>query len=313
MKKIFLLALALILAIDANAKPEQTTELNLRIGTYNIWAHYARRGHIKKGHASEARNWDNSKRAVAQLIVDLNCDLMGLQEVTNVCYEDLAQLLKKVGGKKYGIWWLNTYPEGHKRIVGNAIVYNKKKFKLSKQNIYYFSPTPEVRSSGWDEKKFIRAALVTEVTHKKSGKQFYFMATHGPLGDIACGHAGRLLTEFDKKYNTKGLPSFVVGDMNACEGHKKNLFYNNITKYFQDSYHLAEKKCSTFGTYLGAAEKESNFKDPYKRIDHIYVHSTDKGEIRVKNYEVNRDRLNCGGEKHYPSDHNPVYVDLTIK
>ena len=313
MKKIFLLALALILAIGADAKPKQTKELDLRIGTYNIWAHYARRGHIKKGHATDARNWDNSKKAVAELIVKLDCDLMGLQEVTNVCYEDLAQLLKKVGGKKYGIWWLNTYPEGHKRNVGNAIVYNKKKLKLSKQNIYYFSKTPEVRSSGWDEKKFIRGALVTEVTHKKTGKSLYFMATHGPLGDVACGHAGRLLIEFDKKYNTKGLPSIVVGDMNACEGQKNNMFYDNITKYFEDSFYAAEKRCSTLGTYLSAKEKEANFKNPRIRIDHIYVHSTDKGKIKVKNYEVNRDKLNCGGEMHYPSDHNPVIVDITIK
>ena len=75
MKRFLLLALALVLAIGADAKPKQTKELDLRIGTYNIWAHYARRGHIRKGHATEARNWDNSKKAVAELIVKLDCDL----------------------------------------------------------------------------------------------------------------------------------------------------------------------------------------------------------------------------------------------
>ena len=151
MRKFLLIMMALLVAMTVDAKPKQNEELDLRIGTYNIWAHYARKGKIRKGQADASRSWDNSKKAVAELIVKLDCDLMGMQEVSSVCNEDLTQLLKKVGGKKYGIWWLNTYPEGHKRKVGNAILYNKKKFTLAKQNLYYFSPTPEVRSTGWDE------------------------------------------------------------------------------------------------------------------------------------------------------------------
>ena len=314
MKRFLLLAMALVLAFAADAKPKHaSSELDLRIGTYNVWSHSARQWQIRKKATTESRNWDNSKKAVAELIVKLDCDIIGMQEVTDVCRDDLAQLVKKAGGKKYKLWWVNTYPEGHKNVVGNAVFYDKKKFKLSEQAIYYFSPTPEEPSKGWDEKRHYRASLATVVTHKKTGKKFFLMATHGPLAEVAGGHAGRLLVEFDKKYNTKGLPSIVVGDMNACEGHKKNMFYDNITKYFEDSFYAAEKRCSTLGTYLSAKEKEANFKNPRIRIDHIYVHSTDKGKIKVKNYEVNLDKLNCGGEMHYPSDHNPVIIDITIK
>ena len=311
MKKFLLLIAAALVAFVADAKPAKSSDLNIRVGTYNIWAHYARKGNIKKGRADATRSWELSKKAVAELIVKLDCDLMGMQEVSHVCYEDLQQLVKKVGGKKYDIWWLNTYPEGHRRNVGNAIIYNKKKFKLAKQNIYYFSPTPEVRSSGWDEMRYIRAALLTEVTHKKSGRKFFFIATHGPLGDVACSHAGRLLTEFDQKYNTEGLPTIVVGDMNARPG---DGFCQNMTKYYEDSFLVAEKKDSDKpGTFNGAAGTDKNFSNPNRRIDHIYIHSTDKGKIAVKSYNVNRDKYNCGGKMHYPSDHNPVYVDLTIK
>lgn len=311
MKKFFILLAAVMVAFGVDAKPAKSSELDLRIGTYNIWAHYARKGNIRKGRADASRSWDHSKEAVAELIVKLDCDLMGMQEVSHVCYEDLQQLVKKVGGKKYGIWWLNTYPEGHKRNVGNAILYNKKKFKLAKQSIYYFSPTPEVRSTGWDEMKYIRGALLTEVTHKKSGRKFFFIATHGPLGDVACAHAGRLLTEFDQKYNTEGLPTIVVGDMNA---HPGDGFHQNMTKYYEDSFLVAEKKNSDKpGTFNSSAGTDKNFSNPKRRIDHIYVHSTDKGKIAVKSYNVNRDKYNCGGKMHYPSDHNPVYVDLKIK
>lgn len=314
MKRFLLLALALVLAFAADAKPKQASnELNLRIGTYNIWSHLARKGQIRKKVTTESRSWDNSKQAVAELIVKLDCDILGMQEVTDVCRDDLAELVKKAGGKKYKLWWVNTYPEGFRYAVGNAVFYDKKKFKLSNQAIYYFSETPEIQSKGWDEKRHYRASLATVVTHKKTGKKFFLMATHGPLADVACGHAGRLLVEFDKKYNTEGLPTIVLGDMNACEGHPKNLFYDNITTYFKDSFYAAEKRCKTIGTFTGSRERTRNFSIPNRRIDHIYVHSTDKGQIKVKNYEVNRDKYIIDGAKHFPSDHHPVYIDLTIK
>lgn len=310
MKKLTLLAVALLLAFAADAKPKQTDKLDLRIGSYNVWSHSARRWQIGKGAATESRNWDNSKKAVAELIVKLDCDLIGMQEVTSVCRDDLAKLVKKAGGKKYKLWWVNTYPEGHKNVVGNAVFYDKKKFKLSKQNIYYFSPTPEEMSKGWDCKRHYRAALVTEVTHKKSGKKFYFMATHGPLKKVANGHAGRLLVVFDKNYNTENLPAIVVGDMNARPGQ---TFHNYMCSYFQDAFLVAEKKCGTIGTFNGSGEREANFTLPNRRIDHIYVRSTEKGKIEVKDYKVNRDKATIAGEQHYPSDHNPVVVNLKLK
>ena len=144
---------------------------------------------------------------------------------------------------------------------------------------HVMSEKPMAASSA-DAKKMIEA-------WKKSGKQFFLLATHGPLGDVACGHAGRLLTEFDKNYNTKGLPTIVVGDMNAWPGHSKNAFYENMIKYFEDTYEVTEKKCGTIGTFNGSKEIEKNFKAPHRRIDHIYVRSTDKGKIQVKNYTVN--------------------------
>ncbi len=309
MKKFILLLAAIVSVVVVDAKPKQK-ELNLRVGTYNVWAHYARQGLVKKGKALEARSWDNSKEAVAELIVKLDCDLLGMQEVSGVCRDDLAKLVKKAGGKQYKLWWLNTYPEGHRREVGNAIFYNKKNLKLENQAIYYLSPTPEVMSKGWDEKRYYRAALATVVTHKKSGKKFYFIATHGPLAKGAKGPAGDVLVEIDKKYNKEGLPTIVLGDMNSRPG---DPFHLNMTKYYEDAFIVAEKKCGTVGTFNSAAGSDKNFKLSHRRIDHIYVHSTDKGAIKVKSYEVNRDKAEINGVKVYPSDHNPVIADITIK
>ena len=310
MRKILLLIAAIVALFAADAKPKADAELDLRIGTYNVWAHYARQGLIRKGKTAEARSWEKSREAVADLIVKLDCDFIGMQEVSGVCRDDLAKLVKKAGGKKYKLWWVNTYPEGHRREVGNAIFYDKRKFKLSEQNIYYFSPTPEVMSKGWDCKRYYRAALTTVATHKKTGKQFFFIATHGPLAKMAKTEAGRLLVEFDQKYNTAKLPTIVVGDMNSRPG---DGFHTNMIQHYEDCYLVAEQKCGTVGTFNSSAGTDKNFSLSNRRIDHIYVHSTDKGKIAVKSYKVNRDKYEIDGAKYYPADHNPVVVELKLK
>ena len=312
MKKILALLLVLITVSTIDAKPKATnSELNLRIGTYNVWSVSAREWRFKKGDITKSRSWENNKEAVAKLIVDLDCDLIGLQEMSVENYEDLTILIKKMGGKKYGLWWQNIYPESSKHIAGNAILYNKKKFKLSNQNVLYLSPTPTEISKGWDCTRHYRAAATTIVTHKKSGKKFFFIATHGPLKKVANANAGRLLVEFDQTYNPKGLPAIVVGDMNARPG---KAFHKTMCEYFDDSFLVAEKSCGTIGTYNSSKEVEANFSATHRRIDHIYVRSTDKGKITVKDYKVNRDKyVMPDGESHYPSDHNPVVVELKLK
>ena len=99
MKRIVLLIAAIVAFFAVDAKPKADAELDLRIGTYNVWAHYARAGLVRKGKADAARSWDKSKAAVADLIVKLDCDFIGMQEVSGVCRDDLAKLVKKSGGK----------------------------------------------------------------------------------------------------------------------------------------------------------------------------------------------------------------------
>ena len=306
MKRFLILCFCILSASAIYAQSESDPGLRLRIGTYNIWSEVARKGQVRKQNAAVARSWESSREAVAQLIVDLDCDLIAMQEVTIPCRDDLKKLVRKAGGR-YGLWWINTYPEDHKTPVGNAVFYKKKDFSFDQQRILYFSPTPEVMSKGWDEVKYYRAALTSVVTHKKSGKKFFFIATHGPLGKEASAHAGRILVEIDRKYNVEGLPSIVVGDMNASPDKP---FYLTACEYFDDAFVVAQKKCGTIGTFNGAKGLEINFDMPERRIDHIYVHSTDKGQLVVEEYVVNRDKFVSDGHSYYPSDHNPVVADI---
>lgn len=311
MKRLTLLIAALVVGFAAEAHPKKgDTELNLRIGSYNVWSNEARVGIINKGLTTEERNWENSKRAVADLIVRLDCDIVGMQEVTPICRDDLAALVRRGKGKRYELWWQNTYPEGHKRVIGNAVFYDKRALSFSDQRIFYFSPTPTEISTGWDETRFYRAALTAIVTHKKSGKRFFFIATHGPLKKEANAHAGRILVEIDQMYNKEGLPTIVVGDMNA---RPDEAFHKAMCTHYDDTFLVAEKHCGTIGTFNGSKGLDEYISQPKRRIDHIYIHSTDKGTLTAKEYRVRRDKYKIMGKEFYPSDHNPVVVDMTLK
>ncbi|MBR2351534.1 MAG: endonuclease/exonuclease/phosphatase family protein [Alistipes sp.] len=309
MKQLFTVVVALLALLAADAKPAK--EVPLRVGTYNVWSHSARESKILRGHhAPESRLWPVARESVVDLMVKLDCDIMGLQEVTSVCRDDIRRLLRKRGGKKYTLFWLNSYPEGHKNVVGNSILYNKKELKLISPRLFWLSPTPEVMSTGWDCKRHYRTAMAATVLHKKSGRKFFFIATHGPLKRGASANAAHVLVDIDRKYNTEGLPTIVVGDMNAWPSQP---FLATMTEYYEDSFEVAKKRCGTNGTYAGAGEYVNYLPSLRRRIDHIYVHSSDKGKIEVHDYTVNKDKYEMGGRRHYPSDHNPVYVNLTIK
>ena len=69
MKRILTFVMAVAIAVSAIAAPKKSGELNLRVGSYNVWSHSARAWQIKKKATTASRNWENSKKAVAKQIL----------------------------------------------------------------------------------------------------------------------------------------------------------------------------------------------------------------------------------------------------
>ena len=310
MKRVLLLCFTLVVALSGVAAPKGDKSIKMRVGTYNLWSDGARQWKINRNEAPATRTWELSKEAVADVVVKVGCDLMAFQEVTSVCRDDMRELIAKSGAKHYKIWWMNSYPDGHKTVVGNSLLYNSQLFKLSNKRIFYISPTPTVVSTGWGEHRHYRTALAATVLHKPTGRRFFLVCTHGPLNREASSHYADVLIQIDKEFNPEKLPTIVMGDMNAWPGQP---FLDTMKTQYKDCYDEAAVRGSEIGTYASSKELETHFAAPRRRIDHIYFHSTDKGSFEVHSYKVNRDKYPIGGKMHYPSDHNPVYVDMTLK
>lgn len=313
MKKLLALLLIFIF-VGAEAKPKQDDLCAMRIATYNVWSDSARAWQIdKKQAAPKTRSWENSHKAVSKLIAKLKCDIVALQEVTAVVRDDMKADLKRLGYKGELRWW-NTYPEGHKSVVGNAVLINTKRFEVLSERMFYLSPTPTKISKGWDETRHYRAAMKLVVREKRSGKIFNLIATHAPLKPLASNESARVLVEIDKNYNTDALPTILLGDMNAWPtGAPKRTFYQTMVQHYEDCFEVARKRDDNIGTFNGSGEYENYFQTPRRRIDHIYVRSTTNGKFDVLTYMVNRDKHKVGRVKHYPSDHNPVVVELELR
>ena len=79
MRRIFTLLTMLALAVAALAAPRGKT--SLRVGTYELTNSFNRRTQAEKGSMPAQRMWCNSCQAVADAIIEADCDIIGIQDV----------------------------------------------------------------------------------------------------------------------------------------------------------------------------------------------------------------------------------------
>lgn len=295
MKKLFafMAFLAFVSCGVTRKTPEmKTTDTQFRLGTYNVWV--SRRG---KGDYA----WDVRKDRLAKSIVDLNLDVFGIQEVDLRIQNELPDLLKKNGAFDYEWYIFSPYSEDGKGDKAQALLYRKDRFELLESHYFWMSDTPDKMSKGWDEKKYYRGGFCVVLKDNRSGRKFFLMHSHFPLGKEARTYAADVCIEMEKKYNKEGLPSFLIGDLNNrpdSPGSEK------LRTYWTDSYLHLPPECreGSFGTFNGAKTDIDPDKDP-RRIDYVYF----RNALPLK--------YCCSNNKYdgfWPSDHCAVYVDMKL-
>ena len=113
-----------------------------KVGTYNIFTSDSRVKAINANpQVSPQRYWCNSALAVASMISELDCDILGLQEVCDSIWgvkgeNDIKRLVAEQGKVDYD-WVL--YPNSKSGMIQYdvALAYKKAKFELLKSGIFY--------------------------------------------------------------------------------------------------------------------------------------------------------------------------------
>ena len=319
-------AVALLFAGTSCVK-EFDTELNHTLSPdtdVTEWLPVVEHGAVKLGsfnvlygayNESDNYKWATRKTALAQAIVAGDFDILGVQEADKTIRTQLPALVNEArpeGSTRNYQWWLTNRDrqdadsEAAVAAVGEGvgIMYDANKFTLSEKHYFWFSTTPDVMSTGWDETNYRRQAICCIVTQNDDPtKQFFLMVTHAPLAATARLNAVTIMNERAQLYNPGNLAAFIVGDMNAAPD-------DNATKTFdafgwKDAFKEVPAASQSGGVITFHSKKDiTDTSNAENRIDYIYY----KNKPAVLTYGVDYNKYNG----YYPSDHCAVAITFNI-
>lgn len=318
MRKLLTVSLALAFTLIAPAQ-------EFRVGSYNICTSGARKSFVEKGKAGviagEQRYWCNSATAVADMIVSLDCDVIGLQEVCDSIWGLKGDKgLREMVAKRTDAYAWILYPNTDKGISYDvAIAYKPAVFDTLATGIFWTGGHPDKPKTRKGEPKHICKPLVwARMIHKASGKEFYFMSTHTVVptkykDDEWPKNRGNILNLQEIRRLSEALvpldtPSILVGDLNVAHN---SADWVNISKgrwddvysilKFEDRLNADDRAWGTQNT-----KDEAGWSKWYP--DHIMING-----FSANDFSINRRRFpTVDGTLHYPSDHFPITATVNF-
>ena len=257
---------------------------SVKVMTYNI----------RLALTSDGENdWSNRKEMFASQIRFYEPDFLNVQEAMpgQINYLDSSLTFFRHTG---------IGREGVNKGESSAIFYNYSRFNMIKSNTFWLSDTPDTVSKGWDA-SYIRICTYALFKDKKTKKQFWVFNTHLDNNGIVARTKGvELILKKIKEVNKNNLPVIFTGDFNTTP---ETDLITNLKKTMDDTKEVCISKL--FGP-VGTFNNFEFNKPVTKKIDYIFISKGNR--ITVKKFAVLSDSDNL----RYPSDHLPVYVELTI-
>ncbi len=321
MKRTLLIVLFSVLTTVAIAQ-----EQPLKVGSFNLCTAGSRKSFIEKGKAgvfaAPQRYWCNSATAVADMIAEMDCDILGIQEVCDSIWGvkgdlDIRRLVAE-RGKEY-IWVL--YPNTRKGISYDvAIAYKPQLFDTLATGIFWTGGVPDKPLTRSGEPKYsCKPCVWARFIQKSSGREFYFLDTHTIVpqkykDDAWPKNRGNILNLqqialLGEALVPRDVPSILVGDLNIA--HNAPDWHNIADARWQDVYSVLKEEGSLtmedreWGTQN--KKDESGWTRWYP--DHIMVNG-----FTAKNFFIRREKFpTADGSLHYPSDHFPVTANVVFE
>jgi endonuclease/exonuclease/phosphatase family metal-dependent hydrolase len=234
--------------------------------------------------------WSNRKEKVFNLVKKYHPDILGVQEA-------LVHQLKDMAGNIPGYTYIGVgRDDGKEKGEFSAILYRADRFDVLEQNTFWLSETPEIPGSkSWDA-AITRVATWARMRDKKSKREFVVINTHfDHIGKEAREKSAGLLKSKASKLANE-LPLIITGDFNCTRDEPPYQVMIAPSKVVLTDA-APQNSPGTFCNF-GVNSMEC------RPIDYIF-HTP---QWRSEHYNVIQD--NDG--KNYPSDHLPVYVELSL-
>jgi endonuclease/exonuclease/phosphatase family metal-dependent hydrolase len=252
-----------------------------RVMTYNI----------RNSRAADGENkWRHRKQALANVILKVNPDILGTQEVRLNQLEDLKKLLTAYA--VFGAGRNNGKHAGEH----STIFYKRDKYELISSGNFWLSETPNVPGSkGWDA-DITRICSWVKLKDKPSGEAFFVFNTHfDHRGKEARVRSAALLHQMIDSL-CGNLPVIVTGDFNFRPDNAGYavMIAHDYRVVLKDSYSADTPNYTDCGFNVSSTK--------CNRIDYIFFSS----HFTAHNYTLHTDNNGT----YYPSDHLTISVDL---
>lgn len=244
--------------------------------------------------ASDGENsWANRSDFLISQVQFLAPHIMGVQEARPGQMKDLA-----AGLPRYD--YIGTGRDGGDAGEYSAIFYDADYLSVTQENTIWLSPTPDQFSQGWDA-AYPRICTYGLFASKTGKDKFWVFNTHlDHVGKEAQINGTRQILETISVLNNLDLPVIFMGDLNVEPG---STVYSDITASMRDSRAEARVVFGPEGTFNGFSYEQS----VERRIDYIFL--SDEADVQVEKYAV----LSSAIDQRYPSDHFPVYVEISTR
>lgn len=314
------IVLALLLSVAAftaaEAKPNK--KVTIKVGSYNLMTSDSRVKHIaKNADMSHQRYWCHSAKAVAAQVSDLDCDIIGLQEVCDSIWgltgdKGFRKMMEDAGDTRYK-WILYPNSSSGNLSYDVAIGYKSDVFTEVESGIYWlagiFDRSEALPTAPKGSK---RPCVWAKLQHNATGKILYFFSTHFVVPGISkegnAFNAENCIKYASELIGSRKIPSIIVGDFNATKGAPGFDVVEGSGRWHDVFYILKDEgMLDESETQKGTCNAKNEQSISGWRPDHITI----DGNLSAESFKTVRSKYpTTDGTEHYPSDHFPIVAEL---
>ncbi len=255
---------------------------------------------VRSDEGDSRYHWGLRKRHVLTTILANLPDLIGLQEPLKNQVRDLQEGLADFG--RFSVGLNDACEEG----MHNPVLFRKTRFIPLDFGLFYLSETPQIPSRSWNS-RFFRGVTWAKLFDKVCSKPFFLFNTHFDYHSRLARDESSMLLREKIGSIAQDRPFVVTGDFNLFPQLGGDSTYRLLTEDSISGRPLVDAQKVSLFPHRGPTGSWSGFKEagqPGIKPDYVFVDR----QIRVYSHAIVADTF----EGRFPSDHLPVFADLSI-